>query len=73
MAYEFRLQDPGEGIHEAEIIEINTSVGDSVAEGDDVLVIETDKAAMDIPTPVTGRVIEIKVSEGDISSKSATS
>ncbi|MCX2723941.1 dihydrolipoamide acetyltransferase family protein [Roseibium salinum] len=66
MAYEFRLQDPGEGIHEAEIIELKVSKGSHVKEGDDVLVAETDKAAVDIPTPVSGEVIEIRVSEGDI-------
>ncbi len=66
MAYEFRLQDPGEGIHEAEILEIVVAEGDHVEEGDDVLVAETDKAAVDIPSPVTGEVIEIKVGEGDL-------
>ena len=66
MAYEFRLQDPGEGIHEAEIIEINVSEGQQVREGENILVAETDKAAVDIPSPVTGEIVELKVSEGDI-------
>lgn len=66
MSYEFRLQDPGEGIHEAEIIEIKVADGDKVKEGDDVLVVETDKAAIDIPSPVAGTISEIKISQGDI-------
>jgi len=66
MAYEFRLEDPGEGIHEAEIRELLVSEGDKVKEGDDVLVAETDKAAVEIPAPVTGTVERIAVSEGDI-------
>ena len=41
MSREFRLQDPGEGIHEAEIVEVNVSEGDRVEEGDTVLAIET--------------------------------
>ncbi len=66
MSHEFRLQDPGEGIHEAEILEINVSKGDHVKEGDDVIVAETDKAAVDIPAPISGNVQEIRVSVGDI-------
>ncbi|MCV2869117.1 2-oxo acid dehydrogenase subunit E2 [Defluviimonas sp. WL0002] len=66
MPHEFRLQDPGEGIHEAEIVEINVAKGDKVAEGDDVIVAETDKAAVDIPAPVSGTVQEIRVAVGDI-------
>ncbi len=66
MAFEFKLEDPGEGIHEAEILDILVSTGDAVEEGDDVLVAETDKAAVEIPAPVTGTVTDIKVDEGDI-------
>ncbi|WP_299564330.1 dihydrolipoamide acetyltransferase family protein [uncultured Sulfitobacter sp.] len=66
MAHEFRLQDPGEGIHEAEILEITVSKGDHVSEGDTVVVAETDKAAVEIPAPVDGEVREIRVAVGDI-------
>ncbi|MEQ9812808.1 MAG: dihydrolipoamide acetyltransferase family protein [Azospirillaceae bacterium] len=66
MAYSFKLQDPGEGIHEAEILELLVSPGDAIAAGDNVLVAETDKAAIEIPSPVAGTVEEIKVAEGDI-------
>lgn len=65
MAFEFKLQDPGEGIHEAEIVELLVSEGDTVSEGDDVLVAETDKAAVEIPSPVSGEIAEIRVAEGD--------
>lgn len=66
MAREFRLPDPGEGIHEAEILDIYVSAGDTVQEGDIVLHIETDKAAVELPSPFTGVVEEIKVKKGDI-------
>lgn len=66
MAHEFRLQDPGEGIHEAEILEIPVSKGDRVSQGDTVVVAETDKAAVEIPAPADGEVQEIRVAVGDI-------
>lgn len=66
MEKEFTLADPGEGIHEAEIIEVLVSEGDQVEEEDSVLVIETDKATTEVPSPMTGTIKEIKVSEGDM-------
>ncbi len=65
MAYEFKLPDPGEGIHEAEIIEVLVEEGESVEEDQSVLVIETDKATTEIPSPVDGTVKEIRVKAGD--------
>lgn len=66
MTKAFTLPDPGEGIHEAEILEIYVSAGDEVQEGDIILHIETDKAAVEVPSPFTGVVEEIRVSPGDI-------
>ena len=66
MPIEFKLQDPGEGIHEAEILKIIVSEGDRVEEEQIVMEIETDKAAVEIPSPVTGVVKQISVSEGDV-------
>jgi len=66
MARSFELPDLGEGIHEAEIIEVLVSVGDEVEEGDNVLVAETDKAAVEIPSPYTAEVTDIEVEVGQI-------
>lgn len=66
MAREFKLPDLGEGIHEGEIIEVLVSVGDHVEEGEDILVVETDKAAVEIPSPYTGEVTGIQVEAGDV-------
>lgn len=66
MARSFKLPDLGEGIHEAEIIEVLVSVGDEVEEGDNVLVAETDKAAVEIPSPYTAEVTGIEVEVGQI-------
>jgi pyruvate dehydrogenase E2 component (dihydrolipoamide acetyltransferase) len=66
MARTFELPDLGEGIHEGEIIEVLVSVGDQVEEGDDILVVETDKASVEIPSPYTGEVTGIEVEPNDM-------
>lgn len=65
MARQFTFADPGEGIHEAEVVEVSVSPGDHVEEGDPVLVVETDKAETELPSPYTGQIEDIKVAEGD--------
>lgn len=65
MPFEFKLPDLGEGIHEGEIIEVLVAVGDTVADGQPVLVVETDKATTEVPAPVNGKVAEILVKPGD--------
>src|SRR5699024_7026814 len=65
MSKEFKLADPGEGLHEAEILEVHVNAGDSVEDGDTVLTVETDKANTDVPAPFSGTVDKVKVSEGD--------
>ena len=66
MARAFKLPDLGEGIHEGEVITVLVSVGDQVEEGDSILEVETDKAAVEIPSPYTGRVLEIMVQPGQV-------
>ena len=66
MARSFRLPDLGEGIHEGEVLAVLVSVGDGVKEGDPILEVETDKAAVEIPSPYTGTVRQIRVKQGDI-------
>lgn len=48
-----------------DLIEISVAVGDSVAEGDSLVVLESDKASMEVPSPEAGEVVEILVKEGD--------
>src|SRR5208283_410062 len=55
----FRLPDVGEGIAEAEIVEYLVKVGDQVKADQPVVRIETDKAVVELPAPVTGKVVEI--------------
>jgi pyruvate dehydrogenase E2 component (dihydrolipoamide acetyltransferase) len=66
MARSFKLPDLGEGIHEGEVLAVLVLVGDEVKEGDPIFEVETDKAAVEIPSPYTGTVKEILVKQGDI-------
>jgi len=65
MAREFKLPDLGEGVHEGEVLAVHVSVGQEVKEGDIILEVETDKAAVEIPSPFSGIVSEIRVKPGD--------
>tara|TARA_B110000438_G_scaffold135228_2_gene130783 strand:+ start:2799 stop:4061 length:1263 start_codon:yes stop_codon:yes gene_type:complete len=62
---ELILPDLGEGIEGAEITEVSVAVGDKVSSQDTVLVLESDKASMEIPAENKGIVKEILVSVGD--------
>ncbi|MCU0614004.1 MAG: 2-oxo acid dehydrogenase subunit E2 [Desulfobacterales bacterium] len=66
MAQEFKMPDLGEGIHEGEILKVFVSEGDHVNEGEPLLEVETDKAAVEIPSPLTGIVEKILVKTGDM-------
>lgn len=61
---EFRLPDLGEGMHEAEIVQWLVKPGDTVKLDQPMVKVETDKAIVEIPSPVTGRVSEIRVADG---------
>ena len=65
MAYEFKLPDIGEGIHEAEIVKLHVKEGDDVQEDDVFAEVETDKAVVEIPVPVNGKVSTLNIKEGD--------
>jgi len=63
---DYKLADVGEGIAEAEVIEWLVAVGDLVNEDQPVIVVETDKSQIEIPAPVSGKVIELCVVAGDV-------
>ncbi len=65
MSRSFKLPDLGEGVHEGEVLAVLVSVGQEVKEGDIILEVETDKAAVEIPSPFNGRVSEVLVKPGD--------
>jgi 2-oxoisovalerate dehydrogenase E2 component (dihydrolipoyl transacylase) len=61
-----RMPDIGEGIAEVEIVEWRVAVGDSVAEDQTLCDVMTDKAAVEVPSPVAGRVIELGGEVGQV-------
>jgi pyruvate dehydrogenase E2 component (dihydrolipoamide acetyltransferase) len=62
--YDFKLPDLGEGIHEGQIVRVLVSEGDRVTEYQPLLEVETDKAAVEIPSPKTGTISRIHVEPG---------
>ncbi|MFT7006858.1 MAG: pyruvate dehydrogenase E2 component (dihydrolipoamide acetyltransferase) [Colwellia sp.] len=50
---------------EVDVIEVLVAVGDVIAEEDGLITLETDKATMDVPTPVAGTVVEVLINTGD--------
>lgn len=65
--FEFRLPELGEGIHEGEILKWHVKPGDAVKEDDILVEVQNDKAVVEIPSPVNGKVLEVKVAEGTVS------
>lgn len=64
--FTFRLPDIGEGIAEAEIVAWHVKVGDVVAEDGRVADLMTDKATVEMESPVAGRVISVAGEVGDV-------
>jgi 2-oxoisovalerate dehydrogenase E2 component (dihydrolipoyl transacylase) len=63
--YEFKLPDIGEGIAEAEIVAWHVKIGDEIAEDQQIADMMTDKATVEMESPVAGKVIELAGEVGD--------
>ncbi|UAY71194.1 dihydrolipoamide acetyltransferase family protein [Bacillus paralicheniformis] len=72
MAFEFKLPDIGEGIHEGEIVKWFVKPNDEVNEDDVLAEVQNDKAVVEIPSPVKGKVLELKVEEGTVATVGQT-
>lgn len=66
MSKEFLFPDVGEGIAEGKLVEWKVSQGDTVKEDDVLADVETDKAVVEIPSPQSGTIQELKASPGDV-------
>ena len=62
----FKMPDLGEGTVEAEVVEWKVKVGDHVEEDQVIAEVMTDKAAVEVPSPVTGRVVSLTGNPGDM-------
>jgi 2-oxoisovalerate dehydrogenase E2 component (dihydrolipoyl transacylase) len=62
----FKMPDLGEGTVEAEVVEWKVKVGDLVEEDQVIAEVMTDKAAVEVPSPVTGRIVSLTGQPGDM-------
>jgi pyruvate dehydrogenase E2 component (dihydrolipoamide acetyltransferase) len=65
MATEFKLPELGENIESGDLVRLLIKPGASIAEGEPVMELETDKAVVEVPSSVTGTVGDVRVKEGD--------
>ena len=63
--FEFKLPDLGEGIHEGEVLKWHVAVGDAIKADEPLVDVETDKAAVTIPSPKTGKITALNGNVGD--------
>src|SRR3989338_485744 len=66
MATQFAFPDVGEGIHEGHIVSWLVKEGDLVKEDQPLVKVETDKAVVELPSPVAGKVLKIYKAAGSI-------
>ncbi|MBI3543114.1 MAG: 2-oxo acid dehydrogenase subunit E2 [Deltaproteobacteria bacterium] len=63
---EFKLPDIGEGVHEGEIVRWLVKEGDNLAVDQPMVEIMTDKATVEIPSPISGKIQKLHAKEGDV-------
>lgn len=62
---EFKLPELGENVHQGDLVRLMVSPGATVSEGQPVMELETDKAVVEVPSSVSGRVKDVLVKQGD--------
>jgi pyruvate dehydrogenase E2 component (dihydrolipoamide acetyltransferase) len=65
MAIEFRLPELGENVEKGDLLKVLVSVGDTISRDQPVLELETDKATIEVPSTVSGKVQAVHVNPGD--------
>jgi len=66
--YRIEVPDIGEGIAEVEVVEWPVNIGDQIKEDDVICVVMTDKASVEIPSPVDGKVVAYGAERGEMMS-----
>jgi pyruvate dehydrogenase E2 component (dihydrolipoamide acetyltransferase) len=59
------IRVPDIGMDSATCIEVSVKPGDTVDVDDTIIVLESDKASMDVPSPIAGKIVQVKINEGD--------
>ncbi len=62
---EFKLPELGENVHQGDLVRLMIAPGASIAEGQPVMELETDKAVVEVPSSVSGVVKDIRVKQGE--------
>jgi pyruvate dehydrogenase E2 component (dihydrolipoamide acetyltransferase) len=65
MATEFKLPELGENIESADIVNVLVKAGDIIEKEQSIIEIETDKATIEVPSNVSGKITEVLVKQGD--------
>ncbi|MCS7462663.1 2-oxo acid dehydrogenase subunit E2 [Paenibacillus doosanensis] len=64
--FEYKFPELGEGIHEGEIVKWLVKPGDAVNDETIIMEVQNDKSTVEVPSPVEGKIVEIKVGEGTV-------
>lgn len=62
--FEYRFPELGEGLHEGEIIKMHIAPGQTVTDDDIIMEVQNDKAIVEVPSPVNGKVLEVLAKDG---------
>jgi pyruvate dehydrogenase E2 component (dihydrolipoamide acetyltransferase) len=65
MASEIKLPELGENLEGGEVLDVRVAAGDTVTEGQPLLEIEAEKSTVEVPSPMAGRIAELRVKKGD--------
>ena len=65
MSTECILPDLGENIDSGTVVDVLVSVGDTITLEQPILILETDKAEFELPSPVAGTIAEIRIAAGE--------
>src|SRR5690606_40974928 len=65
MPVEVKLPELGENIEKGDVARVLVNVGDTVAKDQPIMELETDKATIEVPAPVAGKIAEVRVKAGE--------
>jgi pyruvate dehydrogenase E2 component (dihydrolipoamide acetyltransferase) len=64
--FEYRFPELGEGLHEGEIVKMHIVPGQTVTDDDIIMEVQNDKAIVEVPCPVNGKVLEVLAKDGQV-------
>ncbi|MFC5467601.1 dihydrolipoamide acetyltransferase family protein [Cohnella suwonensis] len=64
--FEYRFPELGEGLHEGEIVKMHIAPGQTVTDEDIIMEVQNDKAIVEVPCPVNGKVVEVLAKDGQV-------